>query len=156
MMYFETPTHCIARNHKVASLATAKAIGKAYHDREEEDAHVWQSIVPQTHMPAKKVLMLMRHPVDRFLSACAMLHMTVEEGLASDSHYFRPQADFKADKIYRYPDQIAAFCKEAGLGELEIINRTKRTVLATLQERERIEKRYAKDMEIFNNLRGDL
>lgn len=164
MQFYILPHCCIARNYKVASLSIAKAVVETYYPHLIEsvntalpswqDDMIWQSLAPQTETPLAPVLLLMRDPVERFLSACAMLGLSVDEGLESDDIHFSPQYTDCVTDIYRFPDGIHSFCRHAVLPDLPVINRG--NIKPPLTQREKIESRYADDMKVYSQTRESL
>ncbi len=169
MHYFLTPTHAVACNYRAGTTALAKAIVTTFYPDilagvndalpEEErfaDPHVYKVVCPSTEAPELPVLMLVREPVDRFLSMLSLTGQTVESALSDDElmagEHFGPQSAFECDKAFRFPDQIEAFCAEAGLPVLEVANEGGEKPDITGAERDLIESRYAADVKLYLSL----
>lgn len=89
--YYDTPSHSVALNAKVASSSIAKAIVHQFYPiglkivtiKKDKQYHY---LCPGSHIPDKPIVLLIRDPLERFLSACSELKITQEEvGLAIDS-----------------------------------------------------------------------
>ncbi|MDE2233603.1 MAG: hypothetical protein KGJ90_05900 [Patescibacteria group bacterium] len=128
MRYFVTPTHNILINPESGSNSTAMAIVQSFYPERipqeiEADWH-WRSLVEVTHNPDKPVLMLMRDPIEKFKAVISMFGLDVDYVIDNlgkeipdiDEMYFAPQTDYINTQmsIFKFPDQIAEFCKEAG------------------------------------------
>lgn len=132
----------------------------------------WQNLCTITREPKLPVLLLFRHPVDRFLSGAAYLGQDIDKlltGLETDDHdyvldrlpiritrntHFIKQSWLITEntKMYRFPDQLQQFCLDAELDwPLPKINEGKviKPSLTDEQER-RIKAYYAEDMEVWS------
>lgn len=127
------------------------------------DDALWLSLAPQTETPDTPVMLLVRDPIDRFLSAMAMMpHLNVDDTilelrqygpLAKDPHFAR-QSDFSASKFYQFPDQIEQLCNDAGLPcPLPVINEgvNEKPQLSDSQRRA-LEGYYAADIKLFSSV----
>lgn len=163
MQYFITPNNCIALNSKVATNSIAKAIVQTYYpDKVEmciiESDYQWRSFIEQTDTPDKPVLMLLRDPIERFVSAVAMLNLDPAEVIKDigsyEPNYFQPQSLFLDDhpdaKVFLFPSQIDEFCKAAGFPELPAINEAKNPKPELTKEQiEFLKEYYATDIKLF-------
>lgn len=169
MRYFVAPTHCLAANHRAGTTALAKVVVTTFYPEllagvndalpaaeRFNDPHVYKALCPTTEEPERQVLVLVREPVERFLSMLSLLGMGVGEALADEElmagDHFAPQAAFECDKAFRFPDQIAEFCAEAGLPGLELVNEGGPKPEITDAERGLVEARYADDVKLYRSL----
>lgn len=100
MFYFDTPNYSVAINAKVGSTALALAIIRKWHRAREWDVRArttpdgrvapqndqWHQLVPQKIAADKPVVLLVRDPVDRFISAChqiKLLSVDIQAALVS-------------------------------------------------------------------------
>lgn len=126
MQYFILPNNIyIARNLRVASMAIAQAVMQTYYPqfckKLSTPLDYWE-ICPTMETPSGQVLLLLRDPVDRFLSAASMLELDTDSALANASgpdpnEHFIPQTEFiaMATQIFNYPAEMEDFCTAAGL-----------------------------------------
>ena len=82
MFYYSTPNYSVALNAKVASSSMARAIIKKFHAKQQhliataafpagvdETKRAWHWLCPGKRTPDKPVVLLVRDPVGRFVSA---------------------------------------------------------------------------------------
>lgn len=82
MIYFRTPKYAVALNAKVGSSSLARAIIRQFFPKQDwlirtaafpqgvdETKRQWHRMCPGTRKPTKPVVLLVRDPVERFLSA---------------------------------------------------------------------------------------
>jgi hypothetical protein len=142
--YFQTPSHAIAVNFKVASGSIARAVigafypqkerlittphgaghGTAYPAGKNADNTRWQSLAPTESEPSQPVLLLVRDPIEKFRSACAESGIedvyaklaALQNGWGRDAHFW-PQARLckGQGRLYAFPDHLEAFAADAGL-----------------------------------------
>lgn len=137
MEFYVLPNNVyIARNPRVASMAIAQAIMQTYYLLFTKNClspvDFW-NICPTTETPTGTILLLVRDPIDKFLSAVAGAEINADDaidnldkGLGSNIH-FDEQSKFAsvATNIYKYPEELPAFCKAAGLPfPLPFVNET--------------------------------
>lgn len=175
MNYFILPNNrFIAAIHKNAHNALAAAIVQTFYKELMEcvntalpeskrfaDLHIWRALAPQTEIPRARVYALLREPVDRFLSAMAMMpHLNIDETLATLAEQIQPpffrQSDYMLTgaKLYRFPDQIELLSQDVGLPyPLPVINqgRNPKPVLTDAQKKA-VEKYYAEDGELYHRI----
>lgn len=85
-MYYTTPNHSVAVNLKVASSSLARAIIKQFCVRadwlirtaacpagESVEDRQWHRMCPRSETATKPVVLLVRDPVDRFITACQQI-----------------------------------------------------------------------------------
>lgn len=113
----------------------------------------WAAPISET--PQGTIHMLVRDPVDRFLSACSLQGLdiaTALAGLPSQDMHFAPQSASSAGAaLYKYPDQIEAFCAATGL-TLTVNNATQNALTATDDQKSAIKNFYAADVALFEGL----
>lgn len=191
MTYFITPEFSVALNTKVGSSSLALAILKSHYPaiwKQIESAQYppglgpddirWHTRCPRELEPSKPVLLPVRDPVERFLSACAQVNInddnldaaldSLESGepmvgrvgrralqsIQENEHFtFQYLLQWGETHLYLFPDHIDALGEKAGLATpLPSINesalRPKPKLLAA--QRLRVEDYYAKDIELYN------
>lgn len=134
----------------------------------------WQNLCTITNKPELPVLLLFRHPVERFVSGAAYLSQNVDRlltGLETDDHqyvmettpirisrntHFIKQSWLITEntKVYRFPEQLKEMCLEAELEyPLPRINEGKLSKPSLTEEQiKRIESYYFEDMELWRRL----
>jgi hypothetical protein len=185
-MYFITPNYSVVENYKCGSSTLARAIIKEFYPTEENSIQKaayppdkspnnvqWHFLCPKEKEPSKQVLIVVRNPVQRFLSALGQFNLTdVDEVLyalenktliafprknvkvAENNHF-----TFQSDKIlssalcYKMSDLNLA-AEEIGLTlPLPVINEAGGIKPQLTQEQTaRIEQYYAKDMALYNSI----
>jgi hypothetical protein len=86
--YYETPNYSVALNAKVGSSSIARAIIRQFQPREDwlirtaafpsgvtEDNRQWHWLAKGSLKPTKPVVLLVRDPVDRFVTACQQIQI---------------------------------------------------------------------------------
>lgn len=166
--YYDLPHCCVARIHKNASTSLARATVKTFYplliqNRPEILPMEWQAIAPQTTTPDKPVFMLVRDPVDRVLSAGAMLgihdidelieRLRAEE-FASDVHFIS-QYEYiwsgQQTKPFRLTSQMQEFCAATKLPyPLPFMNKGEHAKpRATLKQKVAIQEYYRDDYQMI-------
>jgi hypothetical protein len=123
----------------------------------------WQNLVPRTESP-KAPLILVRDPIDRFLSACAQEDKMVSEAIAAcradtASNHFRPTVDWivAGAKLYKFTDHLDQFSADAGLPELPMLNasESKGKTYPGITDAELVEVKgiYADDIALFDSIK---
>lgn len=125
--YIDTPKYCYALNPKVGCTTTLYHLYKKYHDSDHEEpltAPQYINKMGHTMVPFKPVVLLVRNPIDRFLSAMCQLNLTdvdssidsllnntkmdsINQPLRYDAH-FRHQHEraFGITHLFRFPEHI--------------------------------------------------
>lgn len=93
-MYYITPNHSVAINPKVCSSTLARAIIAAFHPEQERmirqaaypdgvgpDDVMVHWLCPKEKEPSKPVVLVVREPVSRFISAMAQMKLTDAESV---------------------------------------------------------------------------
>lgn len=97
-------------------------------EEKTDNPFCYRNRIDQTDAPDKPILMLMREPVDRFISRASMNHgvhdvdeiiesLRTGEGWAAESHVFHRQVDYVikgSTTIFKFPEQLQEFCQAAG------------------------------------------
>lgn len=179
--YFSTPTAALAVNFKVASSTLARAVMEAHHPavvaqltdptrtHYPEGANIdsvrWQGICPKVAPSERNLtLVLVREPVDKFISACAEVGVTdipaklteLEAGENKDMHFF-PQSRllYGNNKLYRFPLDLDALATDAGLAlPLPDIDggADKPKPTLTTAQKNRVKAIYADDLALFDSI----
>lgn len=142
--YYQTPTHAVAVNYKVASASLARAIIATYHpdtdsvlttppgngngtdypDGHNADTIRWHEQCPKIDPSEREhVVLLIRDPIEKFRSACAESDITDVDALldkleAGDSRnvHFWPQSRFEGiTKYYRFESDLEQMANDLGL-----------------------------------------
>lgn len=98
MFYYDTPSYSVALNAKVASSSLAKAVIRQFQPRQEwlirtaafppgvtADDRQWHWMAKGKRTPDKPVVLLVRDPVDRFITACQQIGLRNAEVSAAIS-----------------------------------------------------------------------
>lgn len=103
--------------------------------------------------PTKAVFMLVRDPVERFISVRCKGEIHPGTG-----NHFELQSKLAVGPevhLYRFPEQLRQFGEDTGLGEIPWVNKsTSQPPQITEAEREQVLLDYAPDVELFESLRG--
>lgn len=88
MYYYITPNYSVALNAKVGSSTMARLIIKYFHPKEhkkivharfpdniDENQKQWHWMCPGSIEPDKPIVLLVRNPIDRFLTACQQINI---------------------------------------------------------------------------------
>lgn len=91
MYYYTTPNHSVALNAKVGSSTMARLIIKQFYPKEHqkivfarfpngitENQKQWHWMCPGSTQPDKPIVLMVRNPVDRFLTACQQIGVKQE------------------------------------------------------------------------------
>jgi hypothetical protein len=169
MRYFITPNYCVPLNAKCGSSSLCRRIIATYYPDVEQrlqtahyppgfsaDKIQPHRFVPDTSRPDRPVAMLVREPLDRFLSGVAYLNINLEAAIdslvngsttqasrgnrqrnvrVSRNVHFAPQAEmpYGETHLFRFPDHLQDFASLLGIGpvpQLNVTPRPKPTVTA--------------------------
>jgi hypothetical protein len=96
-MYFITPNYSVAINPKVGSSSLALGIIRKFYPEINEriqtadypshispETMLWHRLLPKEIEPTKQVVLIIREPIERFISACSFMKLNNAE-LAIDS-----------------------------------------------------------------------
>ncbi len=171
--YLISKTHCIANNAKCHTNAICRAIiNRDFPEIVEEirtldsaPELIHRSYVETTEEPHLPVIMLMRDPIDRFISAASMNDALELDDIFADlqnggewteDHVMLRQSDYVRPgiKIFQFPDQARQFCEEAGFKfPLATLNKNKGEKITLTEEQLAIVKEYyAEDIKLFSSL----
>lgn len=159
MLYFLTPSCSIIRNPRVASMATAQAIVQTFYPKESLSTPLdFYDAVPTSDEPEGKVYVLIRDPIERFISAVTVLELDLEtaisglgNGLELNEH-FAPQSNFIFDRAFQYPAQVADFCAAIGVDALPLVNESQNKPVLTDEQLAILQAFYADDMRLYNGI----
>lgn len=123
MYYYNTPNYSVALNAKVASSTMARLIIKHFYPKEHkkiiyakfpngitENQKQWHWMCPGSTQPDKPIVLLVRDPVDRFLTACqqiAIKHTDIDkaiDSLLNDKPFLR--SDYQNKPISKQISQL--------------------------------------------------
>lgn len=162
-MYFVLPNCSIVHNPRVAGMSIAQSVMKTFYPlfcSDEFSPADYLRICPKTDVPSAISLLLVRNPIDRFISSVVGAEIDVDiavnglgNGLELDLH-FAPQSNFIATNSFSFDSGMVAFCTAAGLSyPLPIINKT-RQEKPTLNDSQLaiVQEFYASDINLYNSL----
>jgi hypothetical protein len=160
MYYYTTPNYSVALNAKVGSSTMARLIIKQFYPKEHqkivyarfpngitETQKQWHWMCPGSPNPDKPIVLMVRNPVDRFITACQQIAIKFEDvdkaidSLLNDSTFLRTES----------PNGIPL----NNLSQLEMIEKTNSKKLEIRQNR--IDKGLpVRDFKRFGYLRDDV
>ena len=188
MTYFTTPNYCIPLNAKVASSALCRRlVAKYYPELESQlataaypegfnaDKLQLHALVPKVARPDRPVAMLVREPVNRFLSGVTYLDIDLDAAIDSlqtgarvasrarpgkgikvsrNVHFAKQTAMMSGEThLFRFPDHLAAFAQLIGVGQLPKLNVTPRSKpVLTEAQSQAIAAFYADDVALYNSI----
>jgi hypothetical protein len=190
MRYFITPDFCVPLNAKVASSSLARRIIATYYPQKEsrlQDAHYPAGLnanrvqvhgfVPDTHQPDRPVAMLVREPLDRFLSGVTYLNINLDAAIeslltgvmttasrngnkprpinVSRNIHFARQSDmpYGETHLFRFPDHVVEMATLLGIGPVPRLNVTPRPQPSVTEEqRDAILGHYAADLALYDSI----
>jgi len=152
-----------------------ESIQKSIYNDKCDSVAFWQSVCLTKPNPNPPILLLVREPVDRFVSAVAHLQIDPEVTISAlesngkmvfqklprnarnDTHLL-PQHIYNGPdtKLYKFPDDLEKLCRDANLDwPLPRVNEGKYTKPVLTEEQiKRVEAYYAEDMKIWNSMNG--
>lgn len=138
--YWDLSDKQIANNSRAGSVSVYFAIVNKYGKAEGISG-----------APTKPMFMLVREPVERFISAKAKGPVPLNTG-----NHFDLQCDLAIGPkvfLYRFPEQLKQFGQDTGLGEIPWINPSvsEKPVL-TESERQGVLERYAADVRLYESI----
>jgi hypothetical protein len=111
MYYYKTPNYSVALNAKVGSSTMARLIIKEFYPKEHqkivyarfpngitETQKQWHWMCPGSTTPEKPIVLMVRNPVDRFITACQQIAIKPEDvdkainSLLDDSPFLRTES----------------------------------------------------------------
>ena len=114
MYYYTTPNYSVALNAKVGSSTMARLIIKQFYPKEHqkivyarfpngitETQKQWHWMCPGSPTPDKPIVLMVRNPIDRFLTACQQINIKPEDidkaidSLVDDSAFLRTREDIE-------------------------------------------------------------
>lgn len=153
------PTNSKAGKHSICKVLVENDFPEKLDGLEDISEHTYYTLVEQTDAPKLPVLMLFRDPVERFISGASMNHglIPIEESLAMLGHnQFDKQIDYIIEGktiIFKFPEEIGAFCEAAGFPNLPKINEANGEKKVLTEEQLQIVKNfYADDIAFYETL----
>jgi hypothetical protein len=114
MYYYSTPDYSVALNAKVGSSTMARLIIKQFYPKEHqkinyarfpngitENQKQWHWMCPGSKTPDKPIVLMVRNPIDRFLTACQQINIKPEDidkaidSLVDDNAFLRTREDIE-------------------------------------------------------------
>lgn len=147
----------IAKNPKVVSEGLGMSVSHS-HGIEGAEHMMYRFLAPTTETPDKRVLLLMRDPVERFVSAAAQLKCgTVAEAFDDlEDEHFIPQVAFtrsgQPTQIYRYPDELERLCDDAGIETPPVTNKAVKKLSPTADDIARMRCVFPDDFKLWESL----
>ena len=182
--YYDAGRIAVCVNYKAASATLARAIiatyhpdlnrlitsppgggkGTAYPDGRSADSMRWHALCPKiVYGTAPHTLLVVRNPVDRFVSACAETGMTdvdavlnrLESGTEPNAHFW-PQSRFAEDSptLYRFGRDLKKLADDLDLQWPlpNIIRRDKPTKpMITQAQADQVLQIYADDLTLYQS-----
>ena len=127
MYYYNTPNYSVTLNAKVGSSTMARLIIKQFYPKEHqkisyarfpngitENQKQWHWMCPGSTTPDKPIVLLVRNPLDRFLTACQQINIKSEDidkvidSLVDDSAFLRTREDIEASNQLANLEKINA------------------------------------------------
>jgi len=118
MYYYTTPNYSVALNAKVGSSTMARLIIKQFYPKEHkkityarfpkaitENQKQWHWMCPGSQTPDKPIVLMVRNPIDRFITACqqiAIKHEDIDkaiDSLLNDSVFLRTMEGVASNKL---------------------------------------------------------
>ena len=189
MRYFITPNYCVPLNAKCGSSSLCRRIIAVYYPETEsklQQAHYPPGFdadriqphrfVPDTSRPDRPVAMLVREPLDRFLSGVAYLNINLDAAIDSllngtpatasrgdrqrsirvnrNVHFAKQsQMPYGETHLFRFPAHITNLSMLLGLGPVPQLNITPRPKpQVTDAQRASILNYYAADVALYDSI----
>jgi hypothetical protein len=183
--YFITPNYSVALNPKTASSSIARRIIQVYYPQIENsiitaaypegknpDNLRWHGICPSEKIPSKPVVLLVRNPLDRFLSGVAYLNIDINNAIDSlvnntpvqfrkkslpiltNVHFeFQHLKTWGESHVFKLEEHLNDFVAFLGLGSLPVSNQTEQTKPTITEEQKNIiETVYSEDIAFYNSI----
>lgn len=180
-MFQITPEYCLAINPKVGCTSFSRAIVETHYPAiyaaeikqgADPDKYSWAVYCPTVEKPDRPAVLLVRHPVDRFLSAIRQVklpaavaldcllndkayhfsHRSKPTRLCDDEHFkFQSSLAAAASVTLVFPDQIQTAMVLLQLKSLPHLNQAREPKPAlTATQISQVAYFYAKDLELFH------
>lgn len=169
MQFIETENHSIAVIPKALSMSICCAYMNTFkydviaHRLKNSVAPIedveYKIMAEKTETPTKETVALIREPIDRFLSACAMNNTDVAETIEAlktgegwqATHPIFEKQSYNYDKVFKFPAQTDDFCKYVGLPyPLPKLNESKNPKAKLTKEQIKfLENYYADDIKLY-------
>ena len=124
MYYYTTPEYSVALNAKVGSSSLARAIIRQFYPEQNqrilltktpphilENDQQWHWLCPGTRIPTLPVVLFVRDPIERFISACQQVIVTQQDldyainSLLYDTLFIRSNSNFTEQDIAQTNNQ---------------------------------------------------
>lgn len=164
MYYYHTPNYSVALNAKVGSSTMARLIIKQFYPEKHkkivyarfpdgitENQKQWHWMCPGSTEPDKPIVLMVRNPIDRFITACqqiAIKHEDIDkaiDSLINDSPFIRTIDESKLPLLL-----------EKRPSQLEIIEERNKNKLEARQKRIKKGLPVPSDFKRFGYLRDDV
>lgn len=185
MKYFDAINYSIALNPKVGSSSISIAVLETFHpdlygkivngwypEGITMETMQWHGLCPGSRKPTHPVVLMVREPVDRFLSGVAYMQLDLAEAVDSlvngtdiqirrrampiqRNIHFRPQVDFGwgDTHLFRFPEHINQFVSFVGLNGFPVRNTTPNPKpTPSAQQLESIRQAYAADIDLYDEV----
>jgi hypothetical protein len=185
-MYFITPNYSVAMNLKCASSTLARSIIQKFHPNDEfsiqnaaypngknPDDIQWHFLCPKEKDPSKEVLLVVRNPANRFISAMSQFDLSnVDEvlyALENKTSIMMKKRQLKVSENNHFTNQINKIITEALCYKMEDLNLAATEIgldlpLPTINESsgprpelteeqtQRVLNYYAEDLALYNSI----
>ena len=158
--YFVLPTCTVPDMPRSKSMSISVASGPFYPEQTAKCVNAvdfWRAI-PRTQTPASPTYMLVRDPIERFLSALNVYYLDLESAmaklpvLACNDLHFVPQTTWQYTQAFSYA-QEDAFCAATGLPALTVENASNVTPpTLTASQTAILQQVYASDIALLASL----
>lgn len=188
-MYIDLPNYCVAYNGKAGISSFARAIITKYFPEHEPQVkqlleenienhhrHLYFFMVKKVITANKPVVLLVRNPIDRFLSAMNQIHFEDVDAalnalenkstlkipvnskplyLYQDVH-FRKQISYLSHEnyLFRFPDHILEAAELLELGYIMKLNSSRKPKIQLSESQlKRVKDFYKKDLQLFDSIK---
>lgn len=185
-MYIDIPDYCVAYNAKVGCTSLSRAIITRYFPEHEEEVARFVDLhhagpisftkSKRVKYAYKPVVLMVRHPVERFISAInqvgiedidlaiealeykslfKLLHVSKPIYLYQDIH-FKSQYSLLSHEnhLFRFPEHVRDVEQFLGLGYMMVLNKSvKPKPILNDSQRERILSYYKLDMDLYDTIK---
>lgn len=132
------------------------AVNTTLPESERFPDEIWLSLAPHTESPTKPTFLLVRDPIERFLSAVAMLQISLASAIEQLKHpdiHMAPQSEYvtKNAHTYKFPGSLPLFCAATQLPyPLPCLNRAIHPKpLLNASQRDTLSSFFSKDIQLY-------
>lgn len=152
MMYYIGDGYSVAKIPKSYSCSIAAAMAKAHYPEIYKQLQLTpalcRAVVPQSETPQGTFYVVLREPVERFISTCAMFGLTIEDGLESEDEHFAPQNEF-VTKVATICTSLDELQSHTGI-KFPVVNvGLNKKSIPTDNQLAKIQERYKKDIALY-------